>query len=187
VDVMARTSGSPRAVAAYLVELRGPLAEATHHRKMWVQRIGVLMEDARGGHPLTITQSAGQIGREHGANFRRIREQVEHLQPPPTCAGVHGALTRWLKKLIEACDLLVSVARSGDIQRLRETQGLFSEGRRHAHVFNEEYARLVAHLREQVGAAQRSRERQSESSRARQAGLDAWTPRRRPVFVARAS
>jgi len=137
----APTDATPRAVATYLLELRGPLAEATHHRQLWVQRIGSVMEDARQGNPLTITQSAGQIGREHGANFRRVRASLDQLSPPPSCVGVHGALRRWLANLIESCDLLVSVAREGDIRRLAETESLFSDGRRHAHTFNQEYAR----------------------------------------------
>lgn len=129
------TDATPRVMAAYLFDLRSPLAEATHHRKLWVQKIGVLTEDARRSHPLVITQTAGQIGREHGAHFRRIRGQVDRLQPPPVCASLYRALDRWLEQLVEACDLLVSVARTGDFRRLRETQGLFSEGRRHAHAF----------------------------------------------------
>jgi hypothetical protein len=176
---------TPRDVAGYLVELRGPLAEATHHRKMWVQRIGALMEDARDGHPLTITQSAGQIGREYSASFRRIRESYERLRPPPTCISVHGAFGRWLDKLIEACDLLLSVARTGDIQRLRETQGLFSEGRRHAHVFNEEYARLVDNLRQRVIAVQRTRHPERARARRPVARMAARPVGGRPPAAAR--
>jgi hypothetical protein len=173
VAFTARDDETPRAIAAFLVELRGPLAEATHHRKLWVERIGVLMEDARQGNPLTITQTAGQIGREYGGIFRRIHERVGRLHAPATCTGVHRALARWLAKLIEACDLLASVARCGDIYRLRETQGLVAEGRQHAHVFNEEYARLVAVLREQVA------QRQPAPRAGRPAtGREPWLPRR---------
>jgi hypothetical protein len=180
-------SATPRAVAAYLVDLRGPLGDATQYRKAWVQRIGVLMEDSGGAHPLTITQTAGQIGREHGANFRRVRAGFARLRPPPGCTAVHGAFGRWLDKLIEACDLLRSVARSGDIQRLRETQDLFSEGRRHAHVFNEEYARVVDELRQQVSAVQRDRTRHPERPRARRpsASRHPWPSKSRPTVVTR--
>jgi hypothetical protein len=182
VEATTGSAATPRAVAAYLVELRGPLAEATHHRKVWVHSIGVLMEDARRGNPLTITQSAGQFGREHGASFRRVREQVGRLTPPTTCVGVHRALVRWLDKLVQACDLLVAVARDGDIRRLRETQGLFSEGRHHAHVFNDEYARVVADLRERV-AHHRDRARRAS---ARAAGPTSWLRQTGPALTARA-
>jgi hypothetical protein len=178
-------SPTPRAVAAYLVDLRGPLGEATQYRQAWVQRIGLLMEDARGGHPLTITQTAGQIGREHGANFRRVRDGFAGLRPPSSCMAVHGAFGRWLDKLIEACDLLTSVARTGDIQRLRETEGLFSEGRRHAHVFNEEYARVADNLRQRVSAVQRDRTRHPERPRARRPSRDPWPSKPRPTVGTR--
>ena len=178
-------SATPRAVAAYLVDLRDPLGEATHYRKAWVQRIGVLMEAARGGHPLTITQTAGQIGREHGANFRRVRDGFARLRPPPSCAAVQGAFGRWLDTMVEACDLLTSVARSGDIQRLHETEGLFSEGRRHAHVFNEEYARVVDNLRLRVSAVQCDRTRHPERPRSRRPSQHLWPSKPRPTVGTR--
>src|SRR5207249_2928431 len=115
-----------------------PLASATRSREAWVHRLGVLMDDARRGNPLSITQTAGAIGREHGTAFKQARQHVAGLRPPPTCAGAHRALERWLDKLIETCDLLVLVARDGDIRRLRETQALFGQGRRHAREFNDE-------------------------------------------------
>jgi hypothetical protein len=154
--------GSLRAVASYLVQLRRPLNKATQARKSWVHRIGVLMEDARRGNPLTITQSAGQIGRELGVTFREAREDLHRLTPPLGCNGVHTALDKWLDRLVASCDLLVEVARVGDMRRLRDTQALFAEGRRHAHQFNEEYARIVTELRTRVAAAEREKAAKSK-------------------------
>jgi hypothetical protein len=175
---------SPRMVAAYLIELRGPLGAATRSREQWVHRLGVLMEDARHGSAAAITQRAGALGREHGAAFKLARQQVARLNAPRTCVGVHQALERWLEKLVETCDLLVAVARDGDVRRLRETQALFGQGRRHARAFNEEYARLVASLREavdaaRVGRADAARARQPAHPPRRPRSVTAWPPTRR--------
>lgn len=156
---------SPRATAAYLIQLREPLARASRQRGEWVQRIGRLMDEARHGNPLSIAQSAGAIGREHGAKFREVRSQIAGMRVPPRCMSLQGALQRWLDKLIEACDLLVSVAHTGRVGYLRKTHQLFVEGRHHAQQFNSEYCRLVEDLRARVAAAGRRRAPRTATAR----------------------
>jgi hypothetical protein len=148
---------SPRAIASYLIELREPLLTANRQRSAWVNEIGRLMEDARHGNPLSITQTAGAIGRQHGAAFRDVRARVNLLRTPPRCASLQGAMQRWLDKLIEACDLLVNVAHNGRIGHLKQTQALFVDGRHHAQQFNLEYSRVVDELKERVAWADRRR------------------------------
>lgn len=150
----ARESGlyQARAVAAYLVALRPILAHATQARQGWVKRIGVLMADTRLGNPQLIAQQAGQIGREHGAAFRDAQKALDRLQPPAECAECHMTLSGWLQKLVTSCDVLSEIGRSGDLRRMKETQNLLADGRRHAQDFNEEYARLCQILREHVAA-----------------------------------
>lgn len=141
-----------RAVAAYLVALRPILGHATQTRQTWVKRIGLLMADTRLGNPSLIAQQAGQIGRENGAAFRDAQRAVDRLKPPADCAECHSALSNWLNKLVQSCDVLAEMGRTGDLKRMKETQQLLSEGRGHAQAFNDEYARLCRVLREHVSA-----------------------------------
>ena len=150
-----------RAVAAYLVALRPILGHATQTRHAWVKRIGLLMADTRLGNPQLLTQQAGQIGRENGASFRDAQKALERLTPPSECADCHVTLSSWLSKLIQSCDVLAEIGRSGELKRMKETQHLLTEGRVHAQAFNDEYARLCQVLREHVSAV---KARQSSSS-----------------------
>lgn len=152
---MARSSrdsglSQPRAVAAYLVGLRPILATATATRQIWVKRIGLLMADTQIGNPQLIAQHAGQIGRDHGAAFREAQRALDRLKPPPVCAACHGSLSSWLGRLVASCAVLTDIGRTGDLKRMKETQVLLSEGRRHAQAFNDEYARLCQLLRDHV-------------------------------------
>jgi hypothetical protein len=150
-----------RAVAAYLVALRPILGHATQTRQAWVKRIGLLMADTRLGNPQIISQQAGQIGRENGASFRDAQKSLDRLKPPSECAECHVALSNWLGKLVQSCEVLAEIGRTGDLKRMKETQHLLSEGRRYAEAFNDEYARLCQVLREHVSAV---KARQSAST-----------------------
>src|SRR5438034_493811 len=103
-----------RAVAAYLVALRPVLTHATETRQVWVKRIGVLMADTVHGNPALTAQRAGEIGRDHGTAFRDAERALERLHPPPECTSCHVEVTRWLQKLVRACDVLAEIGRSGD-------------------------------------------------------------------------
>lgn len=126
-----------------------------------MRRIGILMEDARRGNATALTASASSTGRDYVNIFRSARERVDRITPPRGCSECHRALARWLDKLIAACELLVEVGISGNVSRIRETQGILAEGRVHATRFNEEYAGLIKDLREKVATlSARQRERQ---------------------------
>jgi hypothetical protein len=141
-----------RAVAAYLVALRPILGHATQTRQSWVKKIGLLMADTRLGNPQLIAQQAGQIGRENGASFQDAQRALERLKPPMECSECHVTLSNWLAKLVQSCDVLVEIGRTGDLKRMKETQRLLTEGRGYAQAFNDEYARLCQVLREHVSA-----------------------------------
>lgn len=164
---MGDNGGNPREIAAYLVAVKGPLGEATSARTSCVQRIGALMEDARHGNPLSITPTAGTLGRQYGEMFRGVRGKLRALYAPAPCRRAHSSLDRWLEKLIATCDLLVSVAHVGDVTRLRQTHGLFAEGRHHAQEFNAEYARLTAAVRHKVAASQEMARLRAEERKTR--------------------
>ena len=171
---MARSAREPglsqaRAVAAYLVGLRPILTSATHARQAWVKRIGLLMADTSRGNPQLIAQQAGQIGRDHGAAFRDAQRALDRLKPPIECSACHGSLVAWIEKLVQSCDVLTDIGRTGELRRMRETQSLLAEGRRYAQAFNDEYARLCQVLRDHVSAV-----------KAKQAEAAAARPGRRP-------
>ena len=159
-----------RGVATYLVSLRPVLKSATETRQVWVKRIGLLMADTRHGNPALIQQQAGQIGRDHGNDFRNTQSQLDRLKAPRECSICQQQLTNWLAKLVRSCDVLAEIGRDGDLKRLRETQSLLTEARAHAHAFNTEYARLCETLREHVSAVasrQREKKRAAPPGRAR--------------------
>jgi hypothetical protein len=141
---------SPRAVAAYLVALRPALGGALIARQEWVRRMGVLMEDARRGNPATVANGAGRLGAEFGGRFRDSLAAIARLTPPPSCAIAHREATRWLDRLVEGCDVLVRVGRTGTMTELRRAQDLFADSRAHARGFNVEHTRLVVELRARV-------------------------------------
>ena len=148
-----RASSSARELASYLVALRPILAGATDARRVWVKRIGILLEDARRDDPARVASVASQMGRDTLTTFRNSRLKIERLRPPRGCAECHHALVQWLEKLIAACEALVAVGRSGQLRGIHEAQGLLADSRFHAHRFNAEYARLVGELRQRVAAA----------------------------------
>jgi hypothetical protein len=141
---------SPRAIAAYLVALRPALGGALLARQEWVRRMGALMEDARRGNPATVASGAGRLGAEFGGRFRESLVMLGRLAPPPACATAHREATRWLDSLVEGCDVLVRVGRTGALTELRRAQELFAESRAHARGFNVEHTRLVVELRARV-------------------------------------
>jgi hypothetical protein len=150
VATAATHPASPRAVAAYLVGLRPALSGALLARQEWVRRMGALMEDARRGNPATVASGAGRLGAEFGGRFRESLAVLARLTPPPSCVEAHREATRWLDRLVEGCDVLVKVGRTGVMGELRHAQELFAESRAHAREFNIEHNRLVSDLRARV-------------------------------------
>lgn len=147
-------SGSPRAVAGYLHQLKRFLTEASECRRSFVREIGVLMEESRRASRGTIAQAAGRTGRDQGQDFRQLRTDLVVLQPPPSCMQCHVAVQRWIEKHVLACQVMVEIGLTGDLGRLAETQELLAEAREHARLLNAEYAHLVADLRARVRSAQ---------------------------------
>ena len=159
------SSGSPRATAAYLHDLRPLLASAADLRRSFVQEIGGLMDESGRSSRLVIAQVAGRAGRDHAGYFRKLKAQVDALIPPATCLACHVAVQRWLERHVDASQVMIEVGRSGNLTRMHETQRLLAEARDFARQLNAEYSRLVEELRQRVKAA--SRRARGRASRAR--------------------
>ncbi|HEY3108573.1 MAG TPA: hypothetical protein VGL23_07455 [Chloroflexota bacterium] len=149
------STGSPRATAAYLHDLRPLLVSAADLRRSFVREIGGLMDDSGRSSRLLMAQAAGRAGRDHSGYFRKLKAQVDALLPPATCLACHVAVQRWLERHVDASQVMTEVGRSGDLSRMHETQRLLAEARHFARQLNAEYSRLVEELRQRVKAASR--------------------------------
>jgi HAMP domain-containing protein len=154
-ELAVRNPSSPRAVAVYLLAVRPRLQEAIGTRRELIRGIGRLLAAAGEGHTRGVAMTAGRVGGEHVAPFRQVRRSLDGLVVPPPCLAAHRALVGWLDAQIATCQLMVEVRATGAVTRLPETQRHLAEGRAHGRRFNAEYARLVADLRREVGAARR--------------------------------
>ena len=148
---METKSPSPeRAIAQYLSAIRGLMNEASESRKLWVRQIGTLLADARAKPPEMVAPTAGEVGSTQRALFENVRGRVVELNSPNECVSIHEVVLAWLDKQIAACDVMVEVGQTGDVSRLRSTQGLLAEGRLDTQRFNAEYTTLVNALKARV-------------------------------------
>jgi hypothetical protein len=139
-----------RAIAQYLSAVRGQMNEASESRKLWVRQIGTVMQDARTKPSEMVAPTAGEIGSTQRALFQQVRDRVVELSPPTECLTCHDVVLNWLDKQLAACDVMVEVGQTGDVSKLRATQGLLAEGRLDTQRFNAEYTSLVSALKARV-------------------------------------
>jgi hypothetical protein len=133
--------------AAYLQALREPLERASQSRKGWIGEVGRLMADLRSGRSRDLIATvAGRSGAGQAAAFGAVRVDLVGLEPAAGCEGCHLAVLGWLDKQIAACDLMVEIGRSGEVERLREVLGLIAEARHDARQFSYEIAERRAAL-----------------------------------------
>lgn len=147
---------SPRNVALYLDGLRDQIDAISATRQDWVKERGLLLRDIRTGDP-DIASRSRQVGELNTERFRTIEAKVGLMTPPPICEDCHSAVHTWLSKMIAACEVMIEVGVTGEIERLRETQGLLAESRTDTLRFRSEYDYLIAQLRARVkGASDRT-------------------------------
>lgn len=143
-----------RVVAGYLSKLRLIVNETTASRQIWIRKLGQLLKDAHAGVDReVVAASAEQIGRDQIAAFREFREKIEALNPPPICESCHLVVLTWMDKQIAACEVMIEAGESGELTRLRSTQGLLAEGRGDTRRFTAEYAELVDWVRKRLDVA----------------------------------
>jgi hypothetical protein len=150
---LARAKSTPRAVVAYLKAVRALVGRANDSRQTWIRHLGVLMRSADPSAPGEATR----IGQEQGQQFRQIRVELDALALPPVCDGCQMSLRSWLDKHIAACDVMVEVGQSGEMPRLRATQGLLAEARIDLQRFNYDSEALVTVIRRRAEAARARR------------------------------
>ncbi len=172
---MSEPGSPPRDVVAYLLQLR-PIMQATiAQRREWIRAVGLLIEEARTGDPIALARRAGQLGHGQIVAFREARLQMTHLVPPPSCYTLHEAVVGWLDKHVDACEGLIRAEQMRSLRPLREVQEKLGDARQHSQRFNDEYARIVAELRQRVDAAlERRRGRGRGARRGRRRGGGIW-------------
>ena len=143
-----------RVIANYLNVIRAVMNEASESRRVWVRQIGVLLRDVQMRPAAMVSPSIGQCGTEQSAIFEEMRTRVADLEAPHECKLLHSTIISWLEKQIGACDVMVEVGMTGDVTKLRATQGLLAEGRSDTQRFSSEYASLVGMVRKRIEARQ---------------------------------
>jgi hypothetical protein len=136
----------PRAVAAYLRDLRAVLAEAIESRRAWVRELGALADAARRQQGGLIAERAELVGRRQTDAFGAVGARLARLGPPADCDACHRAVVSWLGIQLAACAVMVEVGEKGDAAGLRRVQRVLADGRPHARRFNAEYRRMVDDL-----------------------------------------
>jgi hypothetical protein len=159
--VMAATAEVPvgasaRKIAEYLTELRGLVDRATAVRQSWIRDIGKVARAVKEEDPAAAVE-AGVIGAEQRRRFEPYREELSRLVPPGPCEPCHLAVVGWLDKQIAACEVMVEIGQTGNVDLLRGTTGLLAEGRIDTARFRAEYTNLVAALNEHLRARRPAR------------------------------
>ena len=153
-DRSPRAPSPVREIAGCLSAIRSIMNEASESRRGWVRQIGVLLRDVHMRPAAMVSPSIGQCGTEQGKIFEEMRERAMDLSPPHECLVLHTTIISWLEKQVAACDVMIEVGMTGDVSRLRATQGLLAEGRADTQRFTTEYASLVAMVRQRIEARQ---------------------------------
>lgn len=154
----------------YLLALRPIMAGVIEQRRPWIRDVGLLIEEARTGDPITLSRRAGQLAHAQLPGFREARTQHSHLLPPPQCYPLHEAVGGWLDKHVDACETLIRAERDRSLRPLRAVQEQLGEARRYSQSFNEQYGALVRDLRDRVDAALAKRGRRGRRARRRSGG-----------------
>src|SRR5207244_7688888 len=66
-------------------------------RREWIRDVGLLIEEARTGDPITLSRTAGQYGHNGITIFREARRRLSDLDPPPECEQLHQAIGEWIR------------------------------------------------------------------------------------------
>jgi hypothetical protein len=140
--------------AAYLQALRPRLQRANDSRRGWISQVGLLVADRQHGTSSDVISAvAARSGEAQGRAFRAVRADLASLEPAPGCETCHLAVMGWLDKQIAACDLLIEIGQTREVERLREVLGLIAEARHDSRQFSYEIAERMAQLRHRRQAA----------------------------------
>ena len=151
----APASASARSIAVYLAAIKDLVERATTSRQLWIRQVGKVSQAIRIGDELAPVE-AGVVGKDQAERFRKFREELNGLKPPASCESCHVAIVSWLEKQIAACEVMVEIGQTRNVDMMRQASGLLSEGRLDTARFKAEYTNLVtalqAHLKSRAPA-----------------------------------
>lgn len=141
---------SARAVAEYLTALRALVGQVGEARRGWVREFGRLLLEARHERNEDVPRRARRLGDTSIVIFTDVRDRLNLLEPPPTCGPCHDAFAIWLDQQVAACEALIEVGVTDDLDQLRVAHALFVESRYDLRAFSAEYAAALAALRNEI-------------------------------------
>ena len=142
-------SGSAKAIAKYLAGVKELVERANGSRQLWIRQIGKVSQAIKENDELAPVE-AGVIGNDQAERFRKFREELNALHPPPACEACHMAVVGWLEKQIAACEVMIEIGETRNVELMRQTSGLLAEGRIDTARFKAEYNNLIAALHEHL-------------------------------------
>jgi hypothetical protein len=140
---------SVKAIARYLAAVKELVERAGASRQLWIRQIGKVSQAIKEGDELAAVE-AGVIGTDQAERFRKFREELNELHPPAACEACHMAVVGWIEKQIAACEVMVEIGETRNVELMRQTSGLLAEGRIDTARFKAEYNNLIGALQEHL-------------------------------------
>lgn len=167
------STSSARNVAAYLKAVKELIDRATASRQLWIRQIGKVGQAIKAGDEMAAVE-AGVVGGDQAERFRAVREELARLTVPQACDSCQIAAISWLEKQIAACEVLVEMGETRNVDLMRHVSGMLAEGRIDTARFKAEYNGLITALQEHLKAtkpAKPKRTRWPFGTKPRRAGL----------------
>ena len=122
--------GARAEVTAYLRTQAVPLHAAAEIQKKWAPAIQQLFDQVKLGKTQVAALNARSIGRQYGDLYRKCLQQAEALQPPQPAVRCQEYLIRWLKSLVNACQVLSQAPEDGkDTSWVRDAHDYLDDAR----------------------------------------------------------
>jgi hypothetical protein len=147
--VSSAVATSAKSVARYLAAIKDLVERATASRQIWIRQIGKVSQAIKENDELAAVE-AGVIGTDQAERFRKLRDELAELHPPAACEACHMSVVSWLEKQIAACEVMVEIGQTRNVELMRQTSGLLAEGRIDTARFRAEYNNLIGALQEHL-------------------------------------
>lgn len=138
-----------RGIARYLKQVKELVERATESRQLWIRQIGKVSQAVKAGDELAAVE-AGVVGGDQAGRFKKLREELAALIVPPACDACQIAAISWLDKQIAACDVMVEIGATRNVDLMRHVSGMLAEARVDTARFKAEYNSLVAAVQEHL-------------------------------------
>lgn len=169
----AAVGSSAKSISHYLKAVKELLDRAGESRQLWIRQIGKVGQAIKAGDEMAAVE-AGVVGGDQAERFRKIREELAALTVPAACDSCQIAAVSWLEKQIAACEVMVEIGQTRNVDLMRHVSGMLAEGRIDTARFKAEYNGLVTALQQRLKTtrpAKTGRTRWPFGTKPRKAGL----------------